>query len=176
MRVSWLWLRQAGGHGGIEDTGLWYFSTSSLHIGRAGSDKQPREQREGGSILEMSPSQSSTVAEGDPCQPCDAAEGPQGKMGKSAQATGTGASRAVPTTPALGRGMGTGEHKEQSQSRKSSREQAWGAQRRRDCVSGREGRCPLGVSGAETSKGPHGTGMCCGADQGNEGSPQEWGM
>lgn len=144
VRVSWLWLRQAGGHGGIEDTGLWYFSTSSLHIGRAGSDKQPREQREGGSILEMSPSQSSTVAEGDPCQPCDAAEGPQGKMGKSAQATGTGASRAVPTTPALGRGMGTGEHKEQSQSRKSSREQAWGAQRRRDCVSGRErGDVPL---------------------------------
>lgn len=65
--MSWLCSQQAGGHRGIEGTGLQYFSTSSQHIGKAGSDKQPKEQREGGSILEMSPSQPPAVTgEGDP--------------------------------------------------------------------------------------------------------------
>lgn len=46
--VSWLCSQQAGGHRGIEGTGLQYFSISSQHIGKAGSDKQPREQSKGG--------------------------------------------------------------------------------------------------------------------------------
>lgn len=96
--------RLGGGTGAASAQGSCIFPHLHSTLAKLGlTSSQGSKGKEGGSILEMSPSQSSTVTEeGDPRQPRDAAEGPQGKMEVSAQATGISASRAVPIEPVMG--------------------------------------------------------------------------
>jgi len=149
--------------GGIEDAGLRYFSTFSL--------AEPGLTSSRGSILEMSPSPPWTMAgEGDPRQPRDAAEGPQGKAGCQPRL------QALPGPPPQNQHWGGNWNgRAQGMVPKLCKPEGalGGSEGTGLCVGRRGGRCPHGVTGAQTSEGPRGTCLGCGAGQGSGGSPRK---